>query len=301
MRTQATVDELIHRYTDARTLAEAEAALEVVAASRRADPVQVGDLFDELAGIAVEEDDYAAAVRLQRRAVELGCEYPRLAREMLAWYLLKDGQTVAGEAEFAALRREHGDDPQLLLTIGNARSDAGRERDALAAFDAALAAAKEGGEPSLIDEARAERRLTREELGLEHDEDDWATGPVRRVERTVYAVGWFPRDDRAAALERWPDLAGDLGDPDAYCRSVEERLRDMRLTTGQRPTVAPLKVERLVEFAAGEGMDAGDSEVRAKFAAELYRRGQTLPWPPGRNEACWCGSGRKYKRCCAQA
>ncbi|WP_406693168.1 SEC-C metal-binding domain-containing protein [Saccharopolyspora sp. ID03-671] len=23
-----------------------------------------------------------------------------------------------------------------------------------------------------------------------------------------------------------------------------------------------------------------------------------LPWPPGRNDTCWCGSGRKYKKCC---
>lgn len=22
-----------------------------------------------------------------------------------------------------------------------------------------------------------------------------------------------------------------------------------------------------------------------------------VPWPPGRNDPCWCGSGRKYKRC----
>ncbi|TQC47004.1 hypothetical protein EEB14_22715 [Rhodococcus sp. WS4] len=21
-------------------------------------------------------------------------------------------------------------------------------------------------------------------------------------------------------------------------------------------------------------------------------------WPPGRNEACWCGSTLKYKKCC---
>jgi SEC-C motif-containing protein len=35
-----------------------------------------------------------------------------------------------------------------------------------------------------------------------------------------------------------------------------------------------------------------------------YTRGALLPpsfapWKPGRNEACPCGSGRKFKRCCA--
>jgi hypothetical protein len=24
--------------------------------------------------------------------------------------------------------------------------------------------------------------------------------------------------------------------------------------------------------------------------------GETIPWPPGRNEPCWCGSQRKYKK-----
>ena len=38
----------------------------------------------------------------------------------------------------------------------------------------------------------------------------------------------------------------------------------------------------------------------------LYTDGEMLapsftPWRPGRNEACPCGSGKKFKRCCAQA
>jgi uncharacterized protein YecA (UPF0149 family) len=24
-----------------------------------------------------------------------------------------------------------------------------------------------------------------------------------------------------------------------------------------------------------------------------------VSWPPGRNQPCWCGSGYKYKKCCA--
>ena len=46
---------------------------------------------------------------------------------------------------------------------------------------------------------------------------------------------------------------------------------------------------------------------RSDFVREggrwLYTRGEMLPpsfvpWKPGRNEACPCGSGRKFKRCC---
>ncbi|MEV6140612.1 SEC-C metal-binding domain-containing protein [Nocardia sp. NPDC051990] len=26
-----------------------------------------------------------------------------------------------------------------------------------------------------------------------------------------------------------------------------------------------------------------------------------MDWPPPRNAPCWCGSGRKYKKCCGTA
>jgi hypothetical protein len=303
MTAQTPPADLFDRYRDAPSLSEAEAALEEIAASQYAREVLVGEAFDELASCAIEEKDYGAAVRLQRRAVELGTEHPRLSREMLAWYLLKDGQTVAGEAEFAALRREF-DDPDILLTIGNARSDAGREEDALAAFDEVLRMAKELDDPELVDEAREERRWTREELGLAPDEDDRLAGTARarrRFQRIALSLAWFPRDARDDVLARWPDLEEDLADPDAYCRTIERKLRKMQQETGQRPSVAPLDVDGLVEFAAADGLDPDDGVARARFAAELHRRGEAIPWPPSRNESCWCGSGRKYKRCCGRA
>ncbi len=49
---------------------------------------------------------------------------------------------------------------------------------------------------------------------------------------------------------------------------------------------------------------------RSEFVREggrwFYTRGEILPpsfapWKPGRNDACPCGSGRKFKRCCAPA
>jgi uncharacterized protein YecA (UPF0149 family) len=73
----------------------------------------------------------------------------------------------------------------------------------------------------------------------------------------------------------------------------------MRAATGRAPSVAPLNVEALLEFAAEQGLEPNTSAARSRFAALLGRRGETVPWPPGRNDSCWCGSGHKYKRCCA--
>lgn len=294
--------DLLGAYEEAPSIDEAERILDQLAAESPAE-VELGDLYDDLAEAAAEEEDFAVASRLQRKAIEHGCEHPELAREMLGWYLLKDGQRDAGEALFAELRAERPDDPELLLTLGNARADAGRERDALEAFEESLALAKRLGAEHAITRARGEREFSRTKLGLMPDEDDLlAPRPsFAGDEETRWSLAWFPRDQREAALDRWPDLEGDLRDPDAYCRGIERGLRRLHVATGRRPSIAPIDVEELVAFAAGEGLSAGDGQTRSRFAAELYRTGASLPWPPGRNNPCWCGSGRKYKRCCAGA
>ena len=296
------VDDLLEAYREAPTLEEAEQALRSIERSERARDVGIGDLYDNLAEVAADEGDFGLATRAQRRALELGCEMPRLGREMLGWYLIKDGQRLAGEAEFDALRSELGDDPELLITLGSARSDAGHEPEALEAFDLALAAAKDRGDQYAIDRARAERRACREDLGLPSDADD------RRVRRAslfarasrpqTVAVSWFPREELAVARHRWPHLDDDLADADAYCQGLELRLRELAETIGRRPLIAPLRVSEQIRHADEEGLDAGHASVRADLAAALHRRGETIAWPPGRNEPCWCRSGRKYKRCC---
>ena len=46
---------------------------------------------------------------------------------------------------------------------------------------------------------------------------------------------------------------------------------------------------------------AGDVPVDGviyDYADELDGRALRIAWPPARNDACWCGSGGKYKKCC---
>lgn len=117
-------------------------------------------------------------------------------------------------------------------------------------------------------------------------------------EEVRWSVAWFPRAEIAVALDRWPSLVDDLTDPDSYCHSIEGTLSTLAAQTGRRPTVAPLQVEALSAFADAEGLDPDTGFARSRFAAELDRRGDAIAWPPGRNDSCWCGSGRKYKRCC---
>jgi len=42
-----------------------------------------------------------------------------------------------------------------------------------------------------------------------------------------------------------------------------------------------------------------DVTINVDRPADLGRdRSRVIAWPPGRNDPCWCGSRRKYKKCC---
>jgi uncharacterized protein YecA (UPF0149 family) len=62
--------------------------------------------------------------------------------------------------------------------------------------------------------------------------------------------------------------------------------------------VAGGDVAGLIAFGKQHTLDPAMPDTRSLYAAQLTRTGGARPYPPGRNAACWCGSGRKYKKCC---
>lgn len=297
----AVVDDPLRAYSEAPTLEEAERALDELAAGDARLPSPIGDLYDELAEIAAEDDDYALAARVQGKAIQAGCTHLDLAREMLGWYLLKLGHIDAGEAAFDEARKHAPGDSSVLVMLASARADAGLHDAAAEAYDEAVALALEQNSPDAVDRARIERRAYREEQGLPADADD-RLAPAPRTgrftrERIAWSVAWFPPDQRDTALKRWPDLAGDLARP-GYDRRIEGQIRSMARTLGEHPTVAPIDIAGLEAFATQNGLDPASGEARSRYAAERGHLGEVVPWPPGRNDHCWCRSGRKYKRCC---
>ena len=299
----AVADPVLDPYVNAPTLVEAEQELDRLAGREGELPVRLGDLYDELAELAAQDDEFELAARLEAKAVEAGCGQPMIAREMGAWYLLKAGATDEGEAAFRELCAERPDDAGVRITLGHAYADAGLQGKALDAFDEALAAAKRGGFQRDIDRARIERRAEREHVGLDHDPDD-LLAPVPALPRSgpvACALAWFPPDQRQDAVELWPDLADDFEDPRAYARVLEGQLRDLDRALGCRPALAPIDVVELIAWAAAEGYEPGSGQARSIYAAQLHRSGRAIPWPPGRNDPCWCRSGQKYKRCCGSS
>ena len=119
-------------------------------------------------------------------------------------------------------------------------------------------------------------------------------GPDGKV--TVWALAWFPKDEWAKAVERWPHLLDTMpADHGLYSRKIESHLKASAAAEPGSPDVAPLKVDDLV---AEYGEEAGEARFRGTMGANVARSGGAIAWPPARNDTCWCQSGRKYKACC---
>jgi len=114
------------------------------------------------------------------------------------------------------------------------------------------------------------------------------------------SITWFPNGEYERALAAWPELADDWGGipyPE-YCRGLEARMRELTAHGILIRSVAPLRIDEYLGWCDEQDDDPAEERNRGAYAADLERLGRTVPWPPRRNERCWCGSGRKYKACC---
>ncbi|MEU6493459.1 tetratricopeptide repeat protein [Streptomyces sp. NPDC046984] len=116
--------------------------------------------------------------------------------------------------------------------------------------------------------------------------------------RVTCALFW-PEPEFTGLLARWPVLEDAYGaDHHDHIRRVEEIL--LRLSEEGEPHlgIAQGSVSDFEEFIHNEALSPQDGDTRAEYAADLAARGQAQTWPPPRNGPCWCGSSRKYKKCC---
>lgn len=112
------------------------------------------------------------------------------------------------------------------------------------------------------------------------------------------SVLYWPTGELESLLDRWPGLAGDYGkDHDEHRARVEQRLRHLAEAHSWL-AVGDGTVEELVAFATERHQAPEHHMTRGLYGAQLAFTGRTTPWPPGRNDRCWCGSGLKYKKCC---
>ncbi|HSA52310.1 MAG TPA: SEC-C metal-binding domain-containing protein [Yinghuangia sp.] len=116
------------------------------------------------------------------------------------------------------------------------------------------------------------------------------------------SVLYWPGGEFTEVLRRWPGHAEFYGaDSASHIRNVEQLLVAKSEQGESRLAVARGTVAGLIAFAADENADPARTQVHADYAADLTARGRFTLWPPPRNGPCWCGSDRKYKKCCGNA
>lgn len=133
--------------------------------------------------------------------------------------------------------------------------------------------------------------------------------PSREAAVVLSATAWFPAEEWPGALAAWPEIADGVGTSDhgEYCRGIQRHL--LRFSAAQRDSgvtsslaVAPIRLPDYRAWCVERGQDPSEAGSRATYAADRARikANDVVPWPPERNQQCWCGSGRKYKQCCGR-
>lgn len=278
------------------------------------------------------------AIASQERAIELGWGGRPDPRSDIAEFHLRAGRAAEAAAIWAELKASDPDDVWLYNAVGLSYNEIGEHELAIAWLGEGIELAMRIGDPEgIISQLSDVRRQSLNALGRELDELEQRVDPFmenwrseeqarkRRLDRmtefansiplaaatreagtavreaVVVALSWFPAGEYEQAIERWPSLAEDWADiphPD-YCRRLDGNIKWMRNQGMPIRAVAPIVVEDYVAWCAEHDQDP--DEARAAYAAEQMTDGEVIWWPPRRNEPCWCGSGRKYKKCCGPA
>lgn len=290
---------------------------------------ELADAYDRLGRV---ED----ALRHADALAEHGYRSEPDSRCRRAEILTRHGRLAEAAAIWDAVAADTPDDVWVYNNAGLECGAIGEHELALSWLTRALELALRTGDPErLLDQLRNLCAASLAKLGREPDELQAAvpnlTVPGRwespislktstPIDREVsiarepaplmpVALAWLPADEYADWPRRWPDLSDspllhdEEGEPVShvvYCRRMEGKLRAHSETGMPRLSVVPVRSAEFIPWVPGNAPDEPDpSQLRAQYAADVARDpSRKIAWPPGRNDPCWCGSGRKYKKCC---
>lgn len=302
--------------------------LERAIAACEADPaaaryLDVLDLHSELAEAYDQLGRVGDALRHADALVEGGYRSEPDPRCRRAEILTRHGRLEEAGHIWDTVAADTPDDVWVYNNAGLEYGAIGEHELALSWLTRGLELAVRTGDPErLVGQLRDLRAESLAKLGRAPDELQSAAPAVAEPERRgspvttrdsstlpPVALAWLPADEYAEWPQRWPDLADsplmhdENGEPvthAVYCRRMEGRLRDHAEAGMSRLSVVPVRSDEFLPWVAEYAPDAQDpSQLRAQYAADVTRDpSRTVTWPPGRNEPCWCGSGRKYKKCC---
>jgi tetratricopeptide (TPR) repeat protein len=269
------------------------------------------------------EDQPAEAVAIWRQLINEGGEAGDWGHLEFADYLLRTEQEDEAHAELAALMADRQTPGVPWLLAAELLEERGQLEEALLWYSAAVAALPAVSQAPLgeltfkerlanaladdwVTDVRAGRRRTRWATGVPLNESD-LLAPMSYTEAVEKVLGlsrllssphvidgkfqFRSRADFDNLREVQPSISGD--DVDLYYGLAECVLREYE---GGRVVLLPRQTDVLSPLT--------QAAFRARSMFELVsvtsrcELGDAIEWPPGRNQPCWCESGRKYKKCC---
>jgi hypothetical protein len=114
---------------------------------------------------------------------------------------------------------------------------------------------------------------------------------------TTLSVFW-PESEHRNVITRWPHLSDHLGSTWDEHRQQTERHCALVDRAGHKVNQLPGNVADFELFLAGIGSRTPSVDDLLAYPDLRTVTSAMTPWPPTRTDACWCGSGRKYKKCC---
>jgi tetratricopeptide (TPR) repeat protein len=287
---------------------------------RLADPDERGYALVIAAEIHERQGDLGKAIDLCRRAAEADesrpVEQDGFARCFLGELLVRAGREDEGLAELASVRPLMTETPLAGVTLAETLEELERPELAVEWLTVALAVAVQ--RETAIDEddpdaprvlqvlyelASARQRI-RTDLGLQPDPYDDLAAELDRAlsgDDAPEAVLFWPQPDFERLAGGSPALA-EAWEPtwDAHRLGLEQQLQEWSDSGVTDVRVLVASADGFLAYAAAHGVDVADDEAEQGFVAELAERDGSpeVAWPPRRNDACWCGSGDKYKKCC---
>lgn len=292
------------------------------------------EIFERAGDIEAAVTLVSRAVTAYRRYDEGACEYSRAYRSELLYKLGRREEAMAG---FTALRQLLTRDTDAISYLTEMLTACGRADLAVRWVTEALheildlqsevqsvgsdpagnelVAGDEfvaGDELAVVAYTLAQRRRTmRAEVGLDADHLDRLAD---RLREELYsrlddpddaepdegaAVLFWPRREFELLLRRWPSLAAVYGRDWDDHRARLERALTMYADAGHTGlTLLTGVVAELADHCARVAGSVDDPGVRQGYVERLAELHHGAPWPPGRDDPCWCGAGCTYKRCC---
>ena len=277
--------------------------------------------------------DCEGGLALFRRAAGFGGEFGWDAQVGIVEQLYNLLRVREANTAQRALRAELDEQPggrgdlRVFEEMAEALCDVGQFEVALEWCEAGLDRAAEADDAGAVADYRRGLLITldivREELDIEQDDedpamgakvdaalaaidellrkrDDLAEGPKLDLSHAGTAFDGiilrWERADFAAIRSRWQEATAHYGDDyETYTARIQREARAYDNAGAARVRLVSGKLADYEAYARREGRDPADQSTRQDYGQWCTKAhpGWVLLWPPSRNGACWCDSGRK--------